>query len=114
MVFYDRLAPTDDLAELAAGAELVDVGKLPYAHPMAQSAISAALVARARAGESVVRLTGGDPFVFGGGGEEMLACVEAGVPVRIVPGISSAPAVPGRTRRWRRRSDRAGPRRRAS
>ena len=95
VVLYDRLAPTGDLADLAAGAELVDVGKLPYHHPVGQSAISAALVARARAGESVVRLKGGDPFVFGRGGEEMLACVEAGVPVRIVPGISSALAVPG-------------------
>jgi uroporphyrin-III C-methyltransferase len=94
VVFYDRLAPIDDLAELAAGAELVDVDRLPYARSVAQSAVSVALVARARAGESVVRLTGGDPIVFGRRGEEMLACVEAGVPVRIVPGISSAPAVP--------------------
>ena len=67
VVFYERLALTDDLAELAAGAELVDMGQLPYAHPMAQDVIGAALVARARAGESVVRLTGGDPFVFGRG-----------------------------------------------
>ena len=95
VVFYDRLAPTDDLAELAAGAELVDVGKRPYHHPMSQSAISEALVRRAHAGQSVVRLKGGDPFVFGRGGEEMLACVEAGVPVRIVPGVSSALSVPG-------------------
>jgi uroporphyrin-III C-methyltransferase len=95
VVFFDRLAPTGDLAELAAGAELVDVGKAPYHHPITQSAISAELVARARRGESVVRLKGGDPFVFGRGGEEMLACVEAGVPVRIVPGISSALSVPG-------------------
>jgi uroporphyrin-III C-methyltransferase len=95
VVLYDRLAPTDDLAELAAGAELVDVGKLPYHHRVTQSAISDELVVRARQGQSVVRLKGGDPFVLGRGGEEMLACVEAGVPVRIVPGISSALAVPG-------------------
>ena len=95
VVLFDRLAPTDDLDELAAGAELVDVGKTPYHHPMSQSAISAELVTRARRGQSVVRLKGGDPFVFGRGGEEMLACVEAGVPVRIVPGVSSALSVPG-------------------
>ena len=95
VVFFDRLAPTEDLDELAAGAELVDVGKTPYHHPVSQSAISEELVTRARRGQSVVRLKGGDPFVFGRGGEEMLACVEAGVPVRIVPGISSALSVPG-------------------
>jgi uroporphyrin-III C-methyltransferase len=94
VVFFDRLAPTDDLHDLAAGAELVDVGKTPYHHAVPQSAINEQLVARARRGQSVVRLKGGDPFVFGRGGEEMLACVEAGVPVRIVPGISSALSVP--------------------
>ena len=93
-VLFDRLAPTEDLDELAAGAELVDVGKSPYHHPVPQSAINAELVARARRGESVVRLKGGDPFVFGRGGEEMLACVEADVPVRVVPGVSSAMSVP--------------------
>jgi len=95
VVFFDRLAPTEHLDELAAGAELVDVGKSPYHHPVPQSAISAELVTRARRGQSVVRLKGGDPFVFGRGGEEMLACVEANVPVRVVPGVSSALAVPG-------------------
>ena len=94
VVFYDRLAPTDDLAELAAGAELVDVGKSPYHHPVAQSSIDEQLVARARAGQLVVRLKGGDPFVFGRGGEEMLACLAAGVAVRVVPGVSSSLAVP--------------------
>ncbi len=94
VVFYDRLAPTDDLAELCADAELVDVGKSPYHHPVTQGSIQEQLVARALAGQSVVRFKGGDPFVFGRGGEEMLACVEAGVPVRVVPGISSALAVP--------------------
>lgn len=90
VVFFDRLAPTEDLDELAAGAELVDVGTSPSQHPAPQSAISDELVARARRGESVVRLMGGDPFIVGRGGEEMLACVEADVPVRIVPGVSSA------------------------
>jgi uroporphyrin-III C-methyltransferase len=95
VVLYDRLGPTEDLAEMAAAAQLVDVGKTPYHHPVPQGEISEQLVARARRGESVVRLKGGDPFVFGRGGEEMLACVEAGVPVRVVPGVSSALSVPG-------------------
>ena len=94
VVFYDRLAATDDLAEFAAGAEHIDVGKTPYHHPVAQASIEDQMISRARRGESVVRLKGGDPFVLGRGGEEMLACVQAGVPVRVVPGISSALSVP--------------------
>jgi uroporphyrin-III C-methyltransferase len=94
VVFYDRLAPTEDLDALTGGAELVDVGKRPFHHPVSQRSIEEQLVERARAGESVVRLKGGDPFVFGRGGEEMLACVEAGVPVRVVPGVSSSLAIP--------------------
>jgi uroporphyrin-III C-methyltransferase len=94
VVFFDRLAPTEDLDELAAGAELVDVGKSPYHHPVPQHAISEEMITRARRGQSVVRLKGGDPFVFGRGGEEMLACVAAGIGVRIVPGVSSALSVP--------------------
>ncbi|WP_375425169.1 uroporphyrinogen-III C-methyltransferase [uncultured Friedmanniella sp.] len=94
VVFYDRLAPTEALPELAPGAELVDVGKSPYHHPVTQRSIEELMVARARAGQSVVRLKGGDPFVFGRGGEEMLACLGAGVSVRIVPGVSSSLAIP--------------------
>jgi uroporphyrin-III C-methyltransferase len=94
VVFFDRLAPTEDLDELAAGAELVDVGKRPYHHPVSQTSICDQMVDRARQGQSVVRLKGGDPFVFGRGGEEMLACLGAGIPVRIVPGVSSALSVP--------------------
>ncbi len=93
-VFYDRLAPTDDLAGLAPAAELVDVGKSPFHHKVEQRSIEEQLVDRARSGQSVVRLKGGDPFVFGRGGEEMLACLAAGVQVRVVPGVSSAVAVP--------------------
>lgn len=94
VVFYDRLAPSEDLGRLAPAAELVDVGKSPHHHPVPQAEIQAQLVARAREGAAVVRLKGGDSFVFGRGGEEVLACVEAGVAVRVVPGISSAVSVP--------------------
>lgn len=94
VVCYDRLAPSDDLARLAPGAELIDVGKTPYHHRLSQDRIEDLLIERARRGESVVRLKGGDPFVFGRGSEEMQACVAAGVAVRVVPGVSSAIAVP--------------------
>lgn len=94
VIFFDRLAPTRDLAELAPAAALFDVGKSPYHHPVTQAAIQDLMIARARLGEQVVRLKGGDPFVFGRGGEEMQACLAAGVPVRVVPGVSSALAVP--------------------
>lgn len=94
VVFFDRLGPTEDLAAVAPTAELVDVGKSPDHHPVAQRSIEALMVARARAGDTVVRLKGGDPFVFGRGGEELLACRAAGVDVRVVPGVSSALAVP--------------------
>ena len=94
VVFYDRLAPTDDLDRLAPGAELIDVGKLPYHHPTSQNRIQELIVDRARRGQVVVRLKGGDPFVFGRGGEEVRACRAAGVEVRVVPGVTSAVAVP--------------------
>ena len=94
IVFYDRLAPTDQLARLAPGAELYDVGKSPYRHPVTQRAIEELMVGRARAGDQVVRLKGGDPFVFGRGAEEVQACLAAGIGVRVVPGVSSALAVP--------------------
>ncbi|MFP5283302.1 MAG: uroporphyrinogen-III C-methyltransferase, partial [Actinomycetes bacterium] len=94
VVFYDRLAPTAELAALAPAAELLDVGKRPYHHPVSQSDINRLLVERARAGDRVVRLKGGDSFVFGRGGEEVAACLAAEVPVRVVPGVSSALAVP--------------------
>jgi uroporphyrin-III C-methyltransferase len=94
VVLYDRLGPTADLVDLAPTAELVDVGKSPDHHPVTQRAIEALMVARARAGDTVVRLKGGDPFVLGRGGEEVLACRAAGVEVRVVPGVSSALAVP--------------------
>jgi len=94
VVLYDRLAPHEDLKSLTLGAELVDVGKLPGHHPMPQGEIEALMVRRARLGETVVRLKGGDPFVFGRGGEEVAAAVAAGIPVSVVPGVTSALAVP--------------------
>lgn len=94
VVFCDRLAPSADLGHLAPGAEIVDVGKTPYHHQVSQGRIEDLMIERARLGLSVVRLKGGDSFVFGRGGEELLACVRAGIPTRVVPGVSSAIAVP--------------------
>ncbi|HEY6796434.1 MAG TPA: uroporphyrinogen-III C-methyltransferase [Kineosporiaceae bacterium] len=95
VVVADRLAPQALLAELGAGVEIVDAAKLPRGRSMAQEAIHQILVDRALQGRFVVRLKGGDPFVFGRGAEEVVACLEAGVPVTVVPGITSAVAVPG-------------------
>ncbi|TYL50645.1 uroporphyrinogen-III C-methyltransferase [Agromyces mariniharenae] len=95
VVLYDRLAPHEGLAELAPHAELVDVGKRPGHHAIPQHEIEALLVSHALAGRHTVRLKGGDPYVLGRGGEEVLACHRAGVPVEVVPGVTSAVAVPG-------------------
>jgi len=94
VVVVDRLAPRALLDQLAPDVEVIDAGKAPHRHNMTQSQINDVIVERARAGLRVVRLKGGDPFVFGRGGEEMQACVAAGVPVEVVPGISSALAGP--------------------
>ncbi len=94
VVVVDRLAPRDVLAELPAEVEIIDVGKSRDRHPVPQEDINRILVDRATAGLRVVRLKGGDPFVFGRGGEELLACRQAGVPVEVVPGVTSAFAVP--------------------
>ena len=94
VVVADRLAPQELLAELSPDVEVIDAAKIPYGRAMAQDAINAVLVDRARAGKFVVRLKGGDPFVFARGYEEVIACADAGIPVTVVPGVTSAIAVP--------------------
>ncbi|MGZ8582160.1 MAG: uroporphyrinogen-III C-methyltransferase [Actinomycetota bacterium] len=94
VVVYDRLAAPALLDLAPPGARRTYVGKEPGRQAMGQQEIGALLVHEAASGHVVVRLKGGDPFVFGRGGEEMLACGEAGIPVEIVPGITSAVAAP--------------------
>ncbi len=94
VVVFDRLAAPALLELAPASAERIYVGKEPGRSAMSQEAISALLVERARNGRTVVRLKGGDPFVFGRGGEEALACAAAGVLVEAVPGVTSAFAAP--------------------
>ncbi len=94
VVVTDRLGPRDLLDELGPHVEVVDATKIPYGRAMTQARINELLVEHARAGRFVVRLKGGDPYVFGRGFEEVLACAEAGVPVTVVPGVTSAFAVP--------------------
>lgn len=92
VVLTDHLAP--DIRGLVDGTEVVNVGKTPHGPATPQERINDLLIEHARAGRRVVRLKGGDPFVFGRGGEEYLACAAAGVPVTIVPGVTSAVAAP--------------------
>src|SRR5437763_16355802 len=93
-IVYDRLVPDGLVAEARSGAELHYVGKEPGQPTLEQDEINALLVALARDGRSVVRLKGGDPFVFGRGGEEAEACIAADVPFEVVPGVTSAIAAP--------------------
>jgi uroporphyrinogen III methyltransferase/synthase len=93
VVIYDRLSQ-ESLLDLAPAAERIDVGKAPGHVRMTQSEINDLLIERGRRGETVVRLKGGDPFVFARGGEEAAALAGAGVPFEVVPGITSAIAVP--------------------
>ncbi|WP_213453446.1 uroporphyrinogen-III C-methyltransferase [Rhizomonospora bruguierae] len=94
VVVADRLVPGLLLDELGPDVELIDASKIPYGPQRAQEEINRILVDRALAGRAVVRLKGGDPYVFGRGGEEAVACAAAGVPVTVVPGVTSAIAVP--------------------
>jgi uroporphyrin-III C-methyltransferase len=94
VVVYDALVAPDLLALARPDALLLDAGKRAGHHSASQDAINALLVSHALAGRSVVRLKGGDPFVFGRGGEEAQALALAGIPFEIVPGVSSAIAAP--------------------
>jgi uroporphyrin-III C-methyltransferase / precorrin-2 dehydrogenase / sirohydrochlorin ferrochelatase len=94
VVLTDRLAPRSLLDELPADVEVIDVSKIPYGRAVAQEQINSMLISHARAGRFVARLKGGDPFVFGRGAEEALACLRAGIPVTVVPGVTSAVGMP--------------------
>jgi uroporphyrinogen III methyltransferase/synthase len=94
VVVYDQLANPELLREAPAGAELIYVGKKAGAHALPQGGINELLVQKARAGLTVVRLKGGDPFVFGRGGEEAEELAAAGIPFEVVPGVTAAVAVP--------------------
>ena len=94
VVVADRLGPRSLLDDLGPDVEVIDVGKTPGHHPISQDRINAIIVEHALAGRDVVRLKGGDPFVLGRGGEEALHCVANGVPVEVVPGVTSAISVP--------------------
>lgn len=94
VVVMDRLAPWEALAWARQGVEIVDVAKIPAGRSTSQEEINRILVDRALAGHRVVRLKGGDSFVFGRGLEELEACRDAGVPARVIPGVTSSIAVP--------------------
>ncbi|MGW6138520.1 uroporphyrinogen-III C-methyltransferase [Streptomyces sp. NPDC055140] len=95
VVIADRLGPRDLLDELPPHVEVIDAAKIPYGRYMAQEAINNALVEHAKQGKAVVRLKGGDPYVFGRGMEEAIALEAEGIPYTVVPGISSSISVPG-------------------
>ncbi|WP_344202619.1 uroporphyrinogen-III C-methyltransferase [Aeromicrobium alkaliterrae] len=94
VVVTDRLAPLAALATLPPHVVIIDVAKIPHGRTTPQEEINRLLVEHASAGRHVVRLKGGDSFVFGRGGEEVDACREAGIPVTVVPGVTSAIAAP--------------------
>ena len=96
VILADHLGPAAQLEDFLdlTGKEVVDVAKLPYAKQVAQERINEMLVAYGRAGKNVVRLKGGDPYVFGRGFEELQACAAAGLECSVVPGVTSAVSVP--------------------
>jgi uroporphyrin-III C-methyltransferase len=94
VLIYDRLVDSRLAEEAPAGAERIDLAR-PRGDRLSQEEINALLIRRARAGRVVVRLKGGDPFIFGRGGEEAAACAAAGIPCEVVPGVTSAVGVPG-------------------
>jgi len=94
VVVVDRLAPRQILTELSEEIEIIDCGKSSGNHKLTQDEINAVIVDRAKSGLLVVRLKGGDPFVLGRGSEELQACIAAGIECKVVPGVTSAVAVP--------------------
>lgn len=96
VVIYDRLVNAALLDEVPPWAELIFAGKAPGMHALRQEEINAVMIERAQAGRVVVRLKGGDPFVFGRGGEEVQALAQAGISFEVVPGVTSAIGVPAR------------------
>lgn len=94
VVFTDRLVAPQLLDQADPLAQVIDVGKSPTRHGFPQERINALLIEKARQGKRVARLKGGDPFVFGRGGEECQALAGAGIPYEVIPGVSSATAVP--------------------
>lgn len=94
VIVHDRLGALKSMEQAREGAEIINVGKIPRGAFTPQEEINSILVDRARQGLRVVRLKGGDNYVFGRGGEEWLACRDAGVPVRVIPGVTSAVSVP--------------------
>jgi uroporphyrin-III C-methyltransferase/precorrin-2 dehydrogenase/sirohydrochlorin ferrochelatase len=94
VVVADRLAPRELLGDLPSDVEIIDVAKLPRGRSAQQEEINRLIVEAALAGNRVVRFKGGDNFVFGRGYEEVIACREAGVPVTVIPGLTSPVAVP--------------------
>lgn len=95
VILYDQLPGEEIISSLPPGAEKIDCGKYGSDHTLEQEEIEALMVRKAREGKSVVRLKGGDPFLFGRGGEELEILQKEGIAVELVPGVSSAIAVPG-------------------
>ena len=93
VVIYDRLA-NDEILKYAENANLIYVGKKAGEHYKTQDEINQILIDEAKNYEKVVRLKGGDPFVFGRGGEEMLALLKENIPIETIPGVTSAVGVP--------------------
>lgn len=96
VILTDHLGPAAQLADFLdlTGKEIIDVSKLPYKRQVSQDKINELIISHARAGRRVVRLKGGDPYVFGRGFEELSACVAAGIGCTVVPGVTSAVSVP--------------------